>query len=326
MTKLIKDDIILRLQKGGGISFYWEEVYNGICEDFDILTVNDPFWRRYNNVRYSSDSPHLFHSSYYRVSTNKLAINITTVHDFVYEYFARGLRKSLHAYQKRYALENSKGIICISENTKKDLLKLYPQFASREIVTIYNGFNTLDIEPKRVTGIFPGEEFYLFVGSRAHYKNFFYAANIAKLSKIRLVIVGGGALTNLELKELTSNECSYYHLAWAEDCELKWLYKNALALLYPSQYEGFGMPPLEALYQGCFPFCLDTPSNQEIYGEYIPLCEVGNPSRAVDFIGTHLRKGAPVCRTALHKKFNWKKCSAETAQFLKYQNSGGGFS
>jgi mannosyltransferase len=285
------------------------------------LTVNDQLRRRYNNIKYSIDYPHLVHSSYYRVSTNKFAKNITTVHDFVYEYFVRGLRKSLHAYQKSYALQHSKGIICISENTKRDLLKLYPQFKNREIVTIHNGFNTLDIDPKRVDGLSPGEEFYLFVGSRAHYKNFYYAAYIANLSKVRLVIVGGGALTNQELKMLNRNKCLYHHLPWAEDCELKWLYQNSLVLLYPSQYEGFGMPPLEALYQGCFPFCLDTPSNQEIYGEYIPLCEDVNPSRAVDFIDTHLRKGAPVCRSALHKKFNWKKCSEETLQFFEYQNS-----
>lgn len=318
MTKIIKDNIIQSLQRGGGISYYWSEIYNEMASDFEIYLVNDASWRRYSNIKDNLEAPHLVHSSYYRISKNRFAKNITTVHDFIYEYFTKGIRKRLHTYQKCHALSHSKGIICISENTKKDLLSLYPEYSDKEIVVIHNGFNTLDVVETEVGELSCEEEFYLFVGSRANYKNFHLAVKIAELSKVKLVIVGGGALTHSEVAALKNNITCFNHFLWVQDSELKWLYKNALALLYPSQYEGFGMPPLEAFYQGCFAFCLDTPSNREIYGEYMPLFTKEDPSSAIKFIKNSKKETESICRSSLYKKFNWEKCSKETKYFLEY--------
>ena len=180
MIKLIKDDIIGNLQKGGGISYYWAEIYRNLEAEFEVTAVTDTVWRRYYHIKDSLEMPHIVHSSYYRVSKNKNAQNITTVHDFVYEYFAKGFRQKLHSYQKQHAIRHSSGVICISENTKKDLLKIYPDFSDKDITVIYNGFNTLDVPEKKVHGLSSQEEFYLFVGSRANYKNFLFYLRILR--------------------------------------------------------------------------------------------------------------------------------------------------
>ena len=81
----------------------------------------------------------IFHSSYFRISSNPNAINITTVHDFTYEYFYHGLHKWIHCWQKYYAIRKSKYVVCISENTKKDLLNFLPDVDEKKIHVIYNG-------------------------------------------------------------------------------------------------------------------------------------------------------------------------------------------
>lgn len=65
--------------------------------------------------------------------------NITTVHDFTYEYFRKGLPKYIHTWQKGFAIKKSDGIICISEHTKKDLMGFYPEIEEFKIRVIYNG-------------------------------------------------------------------------------------------------------------------------------------------------------------------------------------------
>lgn len=70
---------------------------------------------------------------------NHHAINIITVHDFTYERYSKGLRKAIHCFTKKYAINKADYIICISENTKKDLLKYNPNINKDRILVIYNG-------------------------------------------------------------------------------------------------------------------------------------------------------------------------------------------
>jgi len=55
------------------------------------------------------------------------------------EFFRRGVAKTIHSLQKGFAINNADGIICISENTKKDLLKFYPNVDEEKVKVIYNG-------------------------------------------------------------------------------------------------------------------------------------------------------------------------------------------
>ena len=146
-------NIIFSLQKAGGISVVWSELLkrmaklgpNYKCLEYtgheknifrktldipesNLIRKNYPLlsFQRYLNPRVPhvcTNTLFIFHSSYYRFCPCKNAINITTVHDFTYEYFFSGLRKILYCRQKYRAIRHSDHIICISETTKKDLLK-----------------------------------------------------------------------------------------------------------------------------------------------------------------------------------------------------------
>lgn len=161
-----------------------------------IITLKYPLFniQRYLNPAINSKEPFIFHSSYYRVCKNKHAINITTVHDFTYENFANGIKKKIHCLQKYQAIRNSDFIICISENTKKDLLKFLPDVDVNKIVVIPNGISDdYFVLPQNKIIIdlpFKQNEYLLFVGARNNYKNFDLVLDVIASSEFKLVIVG----------------------------------------------------------------------------------------------------------------------------------------
>lgn len=141
--RIFYDCIVFELQKAGGISVYWSALLersrlesvitfgreNSNIFSGNILTsIQSEVYPSFIPRRYlpfickpstSNNSKHVFHSSYFRYSNDRNSINVTTVHDFTYEHFVRGPRLWVHSWQKRLAVKKSKGIICVSENTKK---------------------------------------------------------------------------------------------------------------------------------------------------------------------------------------------------------------
>lgn len=293
--KVIFDNIVFSLQRTGGISVYWDELLKRIRKDnnFQIQmlgNINDNvFGKQYNNLqrkesiipisllRYLSfregiEQKTIFHSSYYRFSNSKKAINITTVHDFTYEYFITGLAKKVHCWQKYRAIQNSQAVICISENTKRDLLKFLPLAKKKVIKVIPNGVSEdYYIDNQRsVEGIIPFEKrsYILFIGSRANYKNFSLSVKTIGRSNYNFVIIGG-ALSDKEKKELEKSigQNRYVVLSNISNETLNTLYNNAFCMLYPSSYEGFGIPILEAQRAGCPVIAYNASSIPEVIGE-----------------------------------------------------------
>lgn len=212
----------------------------------------------------------IFHSSYYRICPNKNAINITTVHDFTYEYFRKGLSRSVHCWQKYKAIQHSDYIICISENTKKDLLKFIPNTDKNKIFVIYNGvseeyFSLSEINENKLP--FPAYSYLLFVGGRDYYKNFNFAVETTVHSDLNLVIVGN-PLTQEEITFLKSHlpNYRYKYVGRVNNQQLNILYNRAFCLFYPSAYEGFGIPVIEAQKAGCPVIAYAASSIPEIIG------------------------------------------------------------
>ena len=181
--KIIFDNIIFNLQKSGGISNYWERLYSNVKKDYKIMSYNYVFLKnlipvfiyRYLDFSIKTNKKFIFHSSYYRISKNTKAINIVTVHDFVYEYYNRGVRRLIHKLQKGRAIKKAEKIICVSENTKKDLFKFYPNILKEKVHVVYHGvsdnFKLIDNKGDSSNKI-------IYVGKRDGYKNFYY--NFAK--------------------------------------------------------------------------------------------------------------------------------------------------
>ena len=298
MNTLYFDNIVFDLQKSGGISVVWYELLTRICHqnDFCIRFIDNegsvnPYRRglnihhdmimkgdscmavsRYLPVSIKRDSPFLFHSSYYRYCKNPNAINITTVHDFTYEYYRKGLANKLHCWQKYKALRHSQYIVCISENTKRDLLKFVPDIEEEKMRIIYNGVSddycVLDKSEASSAIPFERNKYVVFVGNRGGYKNFDFLKKTITKSNFNLVIVGSPLSDEevCDLERFLPRE-RYVCTGFLPNKDLNVLYNHAAALVYPSAYEGFGIPVIEAQKAGCPVIAYNNSSIPEVIGE-----------------------------------------------------------
>lgn len=293
---IIFDNIVFSLQRAGGISVVWQELLSRfIKEGKDNLTFiehpldsNNTFRRkldlssgkllspdfpwftveRYLNPRVKSQVPFIFHSSYFRTCPNQKAINVTTVHDFTYDYFYKGKRKEafLHLWQRNRAIRQSDAVVCISENTKRDLQKFLPDVDKKKVHIIYNGvsedYHVINDKWEYL------KDYLLFVGERVAYKNGSWFAEAIKETDYKVIFCG---------KPMGADEKAYYDKVLGADRyqlksgltneELNRVYNSVKCLVYPSSYEGFGIPVLEAQKAGCPVIAQNVSSIPEVIGE-----------------------------------------------------------
>ena len=350
--KIILDNLIFSLQKSGGISVVWYELLsrlmksnhsiqhlnyqndNLFCKNLtfketDIIKMDNSFvlsLKRYFNPCLKFRKPFIFHSSYYRTCDNPNAINITTVHDFTYEYYEYGLKRWIHSWQKNRAIRNSDYIICISENTKNDLLKFLPDVDEKRIKIIYNGVSN-DYYRKdefcKLNIPYEPMKYVLFVGARNDYKNFKLSVQAMSNTDLKLVIVGP-PLTEEETKFMNAtlkDTNKFYCTGRISNSELNDLYNYAYALLYPSVYEGFGIPVVEAQKAGCPVIVYNGSSIPEVIGKTPLLLEslsVDEIIKKIDLLKDSLIRDEVIAKGLENsKRFTWDRMYEQVVELYE---------
>lgn len=281
---LILDGIVFSLQKHGGISVYFHELIcylnnNDVsaiiltekplaCNDFvsgnsvSILSRQARLLERYRSCRIPQSTT-VFHSSYYRLPYLKDIPTVVTVYDFVYERYLNGPRRWLHSAQKNLSIRSAQSVICISEATRQDLLEYIGEIPGQSVHVIHCGVSEIFRPIILEQTIVP---FILYVGQRGGYKNFrLVLESMRYLPDIHLICVGGGNFDTNEFYGIDNSVVRRVkHVGFVVDDALNILYNQALCLVYPSSYEGFGIPVVEAMRAGCPVVCIDCKAVLEI--------------------------------------------------------------
>lgn len=294
MTEILFDNIIYSLQQSGGISSMWAMLQKGLLFDVELQCsfieqyqvcrnifrqkLNIPFTQIYNTKtilplavgRYckvnipTTGLPQIFHSSYYRVPSHGNVKNVVTVHDFTYERFVKGWRRVLHCRQKHLAIRKADAIVCVSHNTRSDLLHYLPDVNPDKIQVIYNGISD---DFHKINDVERGDRL-LYVGGRAGYKNFEMLVEVLSHTSHHLDICGSPLSPNeIKLIDNKLGKSRYKVHTHIDNHQLNELYNTAKCLVYPSAYEGFGLPIVEAQKTGCPVIALSASSIPEIIGD-----------------------------------------------------------
>lgn len=279
MKYLTFDDIVYAIQKFGGATTYWQEVtarVSKILGEESICRVSSR-GGLLDRLSMPKVSTKVFHSSHFRIGRGSGVKNVTTIHDLIYEKgLAGGRGRILNMYERRKSIEGADAIICISASTKKDMIEYYGEVAANKPVYVihhgFNGWNEQSFFEAKLGDLSVETEYFLYVGGRGGYKNF---GTLLKAFKqggfhkngIRLLCTGSG-FSESEIRDLKglgifeSVKC----IGKVSLKELSRVYRNAIALVYPSAYEGFGLPPLEAMGSGCPVIASNTSSLPEVVG------------------------------------------------------------
>lgn len=249
---------------------------------------------------------------------------VVTIHDMIHELFPQHFLSTNDVTEKkRLLVKKATRVIAISENTKKDVLK-FLDVPPEKIDVIYHGsgLNFQKQQPVKIPG-----PYVLFVGGRDKYKNFdFLVTSIASLLKkqnIYLFCAGGDPFSDTEKRTFEEYGLTSLILhAKVSDPELAYLYSHAEVFIFPSLYEGFGIPILEAFDGKCPVLLSDIACFREIAENaalYFDTTNKNSLRSALESIlyNQELRKNLIRMGTNRLTMFSEKKCAIQTLSTYK---------
>lgn len=349
--KIIIDSVFFQLYQTG-IARVWksilqEWVNNGFAKHITVLDRSNTA-PKIPGIRYCTISPYdysntdadremlqqicdeegteVFISTYYTTPTTTPSVFLA--HDMIPELMGWDLNHPMWR-EKHQGIKHATAYIAVSENTAHDLVKYFPDIALDSVVVAKNGVdhNTFAVATQEKINQFKikygiVKPYFLLVGAGGSYKNsilFFQAfSQLASSYGFDIVCTGSGGVLAPEWRTYTSG--SIVHMLQLSDEELATAYSGALALVYPSKYEGFGMPVAEAMACGCPVITCPNASIPEVAGNaaiYVndndveglvnALCEVQKPS---------IRKSSIAAGLEQAKQFSWSKMAKTVSSVL----------
>lgn len=275
----------------------------------------------------------LAHPTYYSLLTRQDLSHyrcpiVITVYDMIHEIFADTVDKNgLIAETKRRAILEAQAIICISQSTKRDLLEYYKISEQKVIVT--HLASEFKLQDNRTFEPLASQPFFLYVGNRGSYKNFdCLLVALSKLVSLQpdvlLYVLGGGEFTSNE-KKLIANLCldkHVCHCGYISDIDLARYYQQSVALVYPSLYEGFGIPPLEAMSCGTAVIASNVSSIPEVVGDagllFDPTSENQLADRMLFLLENSIERDRLIQEGAKRVKlFSWDRMTKQTVDLYQ---------
>ncbi len=278
--------------------------------------------------------PDVLHRTYYHSSFASFAEgrNVVTVFDMIHEKHPQDFQAGgMLARMKARAVARADHVICISEHTRRDLLDLYDIPLERVSVTHLGYENLARLVPSaspesfRTHVLGSDSPYVLYVGKRGGYKNFAgliraYGASQWLREHFKLLCFGGGPWSAAD-RSLTDEArvTKQVHHVDGSDTVLADCYRNAELFVYPSLYEGFGLPPLEAMSLDCPVACSNTSSIPEVVGDAAVSFDPHDAASIREALETVLSSSsarAQLVQRGRQRKtrFSWRKCAEETIE------------
>lgn len=338
MKKILFDNQMFTLQRFGGVTRYFADLMYNLpagefvgevpmryCENHYVTETYGQEYERItfpNNYRFRRQvymlvNKHIswkavkygdydiFHPTYFNPYFLKSVKRrqkpfVLTVHDMTFERYPQDVliydRTIPH---KKRLIAEADHIIAVSENTKRDIMELLGTDPSK-ISVVHHGYRSI-AEP--APQLF--DRYVLYVGERKGYKNFLpwlsAIRSIFNLDPNLKIVCTGSPFSASELKLFGKWSIAdrLVHIA-ANDAQMASLYRHALCFVFPSQYEGFGIPILEAFANGC-PVCLSNASSfPEVAGDAAMFFNPNDAQSMLDTLKELLV--SPTLRTELSNK------------------------
>lgn len=334
LAQSLESEGLARVEIGAGVHINSllndSKVKNGIYLPFSpsriglggvISRINSIYSREISrNSRFA-----IRHETFYRGGQEHLRADksVTTVHDLIREKFTPEWKGFL---TKKSSLELSDAIICVSKNTASDLVEHY-KIAAEKITVIPHGVNPVFFKTSSSLEVRMLEPQLLFVGSRDGYKNFRTLVEAFSSSQFLqnnfVVSVIGSRFTKDEeslMKSLSVR--NHFKYRGRRQSDLLKAYRNCLALIVTSTYEGFGMPVIEAMASECLVFSTRAGSLSEIGGgndfEFLALDPFSLAERIESVLADKELISASTYAGRLHaEKFSWVNTASLTANLYK---------
>jgi glycosyltransferase involved in cell wall biosynthesis len=362
VMRVVYDYQIFNWQRYGGISRYFCELASRIdnfsdseariaaglhineylANDYQHLTIGQlrPANKLFNKVGniinrqwsgyyLNAQPPDILHYTYYHPQIAiKNSIKVLTVYDMIHERFSdlSTQDETPIIALKAAMVADVDSIICPSECSKRDLVE-FCQIDPAKVTVIYHGYGlTAPVPIAPPVGIKP---YLLVVGERRWYKNFdrllqAYASHSSFRHDFDLRCFGAMPLTGKELETIDQLGLPRENIQWqtGSDAELVGLYEHASLFVYPSIYEGFGYPPLEAMAAGCPVACSNVscfPETVANAAELFDPYDVDSIAQALKNVLYDADRSSELVELGKKniQRFSWDRCAAEHHQLYR---------